>query len=133
MLLAWTVHCGTLLAHGQLRVQARFIRPCGADKVKPLSLYHRFVIALHSPDGAVETGLLGCPLEKKAAKLACSIEQDTFPSGLRARVAELRPFPANSRAIQADFSALQTVWRRGRDSFPLFVLITRNLLIPEPA
>jgi hypothetical protein len=35
---------------------------------------------------------------------------------LRARVAELRPFPAIFRAIQADFSALQTVWRRGRDS-----------------
>jgi hypothetical protein len=50
----------------------------GADKVKLLSLYHRFVIALHSPDGVFETGLLGCPPEKMAAKLACSIEQDTF-------------------------------------------------------
>jgi hypothetical protein len=43
-----------------------------------LSLYHRFVIALHSPDGVFETGLLGCPPEKKAAKLAGEIEQDTF-------------------------------------------------------
>jgi hypothetical protein len=50
----------------------------GADNVKLLSLYHRFVIALHSPDGVFETGLLGCPPEKMAAKLACSIEQDTF-------------------------------------------------------
>jgi hypothetical protein len=41
----------------------------GADKVKLLSLYHRFVIALHSRDGVFETGLLGCLPEKKAAKL----------------------------------------------------------------
>jgi hypothetical protein len=38
----------------------------GADKVKLLSLYHRFVIALHSPDGVVETGLRVCPPEKSA-------------------------------------------------------------------
>jgi hypothetical protein len=44
--------------------------PQAADKVKPLSLYHRFVIALHSRDGVVETGPLGCPPEKRAAKLA---------------------------------------------------------------
>ena len=50
----------------------------GADKVKLLSLYHRFVITLHSPDGVFETGLLGCPPEKKAAKLAGSNEQDSF-------------------------------------------------------
>src|ERR1039458_2158191 len=43
-----------------------------------LSLYHRFLIALHSPDGVFETGLLGCPPEKKAAKLASSNEQDSF-------------------------------------------------------
>src|ERR1039458_9241517 len=49
-----------------------------ADKVKLPSLYHRFVIAWHSPHGFFETGLLGCPPEKKAAKLADSNEQDTF-------------------------------------------------------
>jgi hypothetical protein len=27
-------------------------------------------IALHSPDGVIETGVFGCPSEKKAAKLA---------------------------------------------------------------
>jgi len=46
-----------------------------ARKVKSLSLYDRFVIALHSPDEAVETGLLRCPPEKKAARLAFSIQQ----------------------------------------------------------
>ena len=32
----------------------------------------------------------------------------------------MRQFPAISRAIQADFSALQTVWRRGRHSNPRY-------------
>jgi hypothetical protein len=75
------------------------------------------VIALHSPDGVIETGLLVCPLEKKAAKPACSIEQDTFlRSGLGVRVAELRQFSAIFGAMRLDFSALQTVWRREWDS-----------------
>src|ERR1022692_3592223 len=37
-------------------------------------------------------------------------------SGLNVKDAELRPFLAILRAIQADFSALQTVWRSERDS-----------------
>jgi hypothetical protein len=37
-------------------------------KVKSLSPNHRFVIALHSPDGVVETGLRLCPPEKKGLK-----------------------------------------------------------------
>jgi hypothetical protein len=36
------------------------------QKSKPLRLHHRLVIALHSPEEVVETGLLGCPLEKMA-------------------------------------------------------------------
>jgi hypothetical protein len=32
----------------------------------------RLIIALRSHDGVVETGLLGCPPEKRAAKLATS-------------------------------------------------------------
>src|SRR5438105_14951872 len=41
-----------------------------ADKVKSLSPHHRFVIALHSPDAVVETGLSLCPAQKNARKLA---------------------------------------------------------------
>jgi hypothetical protein len=37
-------------------------------------------------------------------------------SGLKAKITKLRPFPAIFRALPADFSALQTVWRRGRNS-----------------
>src|ERR1017187_845043 len=41
-------------------------------------------------------------------------------SGLNVKDAGLRPFLAILRAIQADFSALQTVWRRGRHSNPRY-------------
>src|ERR1035441_6395898 len=41
-------------------------------------------------------------------------------SGLKAIIAESRLFPAIFRAIQADFSALQTAWRREKDSNPRY-------------
>jgi hypothetical protein len=73
------------------------------SEVKPLSPHHRFVIALHSPDGVFETGLLGCPAEKNAAKLACSVEQDTFSSPVSERelrnCAHFLQFPEQSRRI----------------------------------
>jgi hypothetical protein len=47
-------------------------------EVKSLSPYRRFVIALHSPDVVVETGLLMCLPEKTALKLACQVQRDTF-------------------------------------------------------
>ncbi len=40
------------------------ISPQKFDEVKSLSPNHRFVIALHSPEGVDETGLLECPAEK---------------------------------------------------------------------
>jgi len=46
--------------------------------VKSLSPNHRFVIALHSPDGVLETGLRVCPPEKKAVKLGYAVQRDTF-------------------------------------------------------
>jgi hypothetical protein len=49
-----------------------------ADKVKSLSPHHRFVIALRSPSEVAETGLRVGPSERKARKLACGIESDTF-------------------------------------------------------
>jgi hypothetical protein len=41
------------------------------DEVKWLSPNHRLVIALHSPDGMIETGLRDCPPERNPPKLAC--------------------------------------------------------------
>jgi len=56
---------------------SKYLR-AGTDKVKSLSPHHRFAIALHSPNGVVETGLRLCPAEKKARNLACRIRLDTF-------------------------------------------------------
>jgi hypothetical protein len=53
------------------RTEASFVEQAfqKRPKSRQLSPHHRFVIALHSPEGVVETGLLKCPLEKMAAKL----------------------------------------------------------------
>jgi len=48
------------------------------DKVKTLSLHHRFAIALRSPDGVAETGLCVRPPEKSARKLARGLRRETF-------------------------------------------------------
>jgi len=55
----------------------------------------RFVIALHSPDGNLQTGPPGSLPEKRAAELAFWVQQDTFSeSGLSAKYAKLLGFPA---------------------------------------
>jgi len=40
------------------------------QEVKALSPHYRLMIALHSPEGIVETGLLVCPPERRVGKLA---------------------------------------------------------------
>ena len=90
-------------------------------QLSPLSPDHRFVIALHSPRGVFETGPPRCLPERMAAKLGRERQPSHFLwSGFRAKGAKLRPFLAAFGKIQADFSALQTVWRRGRDSNPRY-------------
>jgi len=49
-------------------------------RVNLLSPNHRLVIALGSPHGVLETGLPMGPSEKRAAKLECGAEWDTFSS-----------------------------------------------------
>jgi hypothetical protein len=56
--------------------------------VKSPSPEHRFVIALHSPERLIETGLRICPPEKMAAMLACQLQPDTFSGPVSER--ELR-------------------------------------------
>jgi hypothetical protein len=57
------------------------------------------VIALHSPDGLVETGLPMCPPEKKGAKAYLRAAAGYFlQSGLREQFAKL--------AISSDFAAI---------------------------
>ena len=50
----------------------------GAVRVKSRSPNDCFVIALHSPDGADETGLCVCPPEKIAANLVSRVSRDTL-------------------------------------------------------
>ena len=77
----------------------------------------RFVIALHSPVGNLQTGLPISPPEKRAAKRAFWVQQDTFSeSGLSAKDAELRGFSAIFRGKPQSFSAVETCWRRELDS-----------------
>ena len=86
-------------------------------KVKAASPHHQFVIALHSPDGIDETGLLGCHPERMPVKRACNIVQRTFSGPVwKQELKELRRFRAIVRTMRQDFSALQTVWRSERDS-----------------
>jgi hypothetical protein len=62
--------------------------PLGIDEITlPTSLWDRefgsgdrLVIALHSPDGVIETGLRICLLEKMAAKPVRRNSRDTFSS-----------------------------------------------------
>jgi hypothetical protein len=63
----------------------------GGQKSRPLSPHHRFVIAMHSPDGVLESGLLGCLPEKKVAKACLQDWAGHFlRSALRERFAQLR-------------------------------------------
>ena len=97
-------------------------------KVKSPSLHYQVLIALHSPDGVVETGLLWCPPEKTRSKAHLQHSAVHFlRSDFRARIGKVRPFLAISREIQEDFSALQTVWRREVDSNPRYGFATLSL------
>ena len=97
-------------------------------KVKAASPHHQFVIALHSPDGIDETGLLGCHPERMPVKIACNIVQRTFSSPVwKQELKELRRFRAIVRTMRQDFSALQTVWRSERDSNPRSGFLTLSL------
>jgi hypothetical protein len=61
------------------------------------------------------------PLEKSPRKLARGLRWDTFSGAvLKARPAELGQFSAILAVTEPDFSAAQTVWRRGRDSNPRY-------------
>ena len=80
---------------------------------------HRFVIALHSPDGFLRTGLPVSPPEKRSADLAFWVQHDTFSeSGSSAKDAKLRGFSAIFGGKPQSFSAVETAWRRERDSNP---------------
>jgi hypothetical protein len=64
-------------------------------QVKTLSPHHRFVTAFHSPHEVAETGLRGCPPEKKAAKAhSLRFNRPLSPVRFWGTIAELRRFSA---------------------------------------
>jgi hypothetical protein len=64
----------------------------------------RFAIALHSPDGVIETGLPVCPPEKRAPKLCLQrLAAHFLQSGLIGIYRENRAFSANFGSVTADF------------------------------
>jgi hypothetical protein len=87
-------------------------RACGyvpSGKVKPPALYHRFVIALHSPDRVPESGLRICLPEKEARRVSAA--GGLLRSGLVATIGncgDFAPFFEHHRQV---FSTLQTVRR----------------------
>jgi len=74
-------------------------------------------IALHSPEALIETGLHMCPLEKSQEMTAFAAEQSVLCSpvclGIIAKYGHCSRISAQS---EWSFRAVQTVWRRKRDS-----------------
>jgi hypothetical protein len=84
-------------------VMTRFLR-FKLTKSSHSSPNDRFAIALHSPDGVIETGLPVCPPEKRAPKLCLQrLAAHFLQSGLISNYRENRAFSANFGSITADF------------------------------
>jgi hypothetical protein len=72
-------------------------------KVKPLSPYHRFVIAVHSPHGIFETGVLGCSLEKRLPKWPVTIKRTLSPVRFKSKNREIPLTSCNIRGHPGRF------------------------------
>src|ERR1017187_6562356 len=79
-------------------------RASSADKVKLLSPHDRFVIALHSPDRVVETGLLVCPPEKKGCKsLPAAMSRTLSPVRFERKRCGIAPISRNFKSNPGGF------------------------------
>ena len=88
-----------------------------AGEVKSHSSIDRFLVVFHSPTGNAETGPLACRSEKTGRVRRCNANTTDFLcSGSIMETSELAEISRDFRGKPADFSALQTAWRRGRDS-----------------
>src|SRR5579863_2512214 len=102
-------------------------RDCGENdfvdtRVKPrTSPLHRFLIALHSPTARLETRLRMCPPEKRRdggpLPTGSPFSAVRFEDEILRNTGMFRAFCGNGRRT---LSAVQTVWRRGRDSNPRY-------------
>jgi len=81
----------------------------------------RSLIALHSPNARIETGLRLCPPEKSQDRGPFATDQSVFCSPVSLGIiAKYGHFPGISDEEEPIFSAVQTAWRRGRDSNPRY-------------
>ncbi len=95
--------------------------PSDASEVKWLSPKDRFVIALRSPGSIAELRLCICPPEKNGPEFALlRILTNSLQSNSAAKFEEMRRISKISRATETKFSAMQTEWRRERDSNPRY-------------
>jgi len=78
------------------------------------------VIALHSPDGVAETGLCVCRPEKNAENLAAGFDETLSPGQFEGKTYGIAAIFSDSSVMPLDFSAVQTAWRRDRDSNPQY-------------
>jgi hypothetical protein len=93
-------HVGSLAGATSWKERAAFR---ARQESSSLSPHHRFMNALHSPVCFAETGLLPCPAEKKAAKLADTLNHHTFSDPVSKEEspnsADFSQFPEQSRRI----------------------------------
>jgi Ni/Co efflux regulator RcnB len=88
-------------------------------KVNSLWPNPQLLIALHSPKAASETGLRMCLPEKSRDRTASDAEQSVLRSPVCQRIiAKYGHVSRISEVEEPTFSAVQTAWRRGRDSNP---------------
>jgi hypothetical protein len=81
----------------------------------------QLLIALHSPNAPLETGLCMCLPEISQDNTAFDAEQSVLRSPVCLRIiAKYGHCSRISAHIQQSFSALQTAWRRERDSNPRY-------------
>jgi hypothetical protein len=112
----------------QGKTSPALVDPDDYRQVKSLSPNHRLMIALLSPTGVDETGPPQCPSEKTSSKACrCGSVGHFSAADLREEVAELRRFSAILRRMQPGFSAVQTEWRRERDSNPRSSFVALSL------
>jgi hypothetical protein len=90
-------------------------------QVNPPSPNLRFMIAGHSPQGFLESRTVHCGSREKpgnrgpTSRTVCSLQ-----SGLSGKIAKYWHYLRISAESEWNFCAVQTAWRRGRDSNPRY-------------
>jgi hypothetical protein len=81
----------------------------------------QLLIALHSPNALLETGLRVCAPEKSQDRSPFAAEQSVLCSPVcLPTIAKYGHYSRISALSELNFSAVQTAWRRERDSNPRY-------------